>query len=107
MTAPALLDGPMTMNALNSDPLMRRALAAAAPELVGTVSSIVGLSVDVTGLAGAVGDLVEIESSDGERSVAEVVAITPRALRCMPLGPVHGLRVGMQARATGQPLMTP
>ncbi len=107
MTIPALLDGPMTMTSLNSDPVMRRALAAAAPELVGTVSSIVGLSIDVTGLAGAVGDLVEIEGTEGDRTVAEVVAITPRALRCMPLGPVHGLRVGMQARATGQPLMTP
>jgi len=107
MTAPALLDGPMTMPSVNADPVLRRALAAAAPELVGTVSSIVGLSVDITGLAGAVGDLVEIESTDGDRSVAEVVAITPRSLRCMPLGPVHGLRVGMQARATGQPLMTP
>ena len=40
-------------------------------------------------------------------TVAEVVAITPHTLRCMPLGAVHGLRVGMQARATGRPLMTP
>ncbi len=106
MTAPALLDGPMS-KMLTADPLMRRALAAAAPELVGAVSSIVGLSVDVTGLSGAVGDLVEIESGAGSSTLAEVVAVTQRALRCMPLGPVHGLKVGMQARATGFPLMTP
>lgn len=106
MSAPALLDGPMSAT-LTADPVMSRALAAAAPELVGAVSSIVGLSVDVTGLSGAVGDLVEIESGAAQSTLAEVVAVTPRALRCMPLGPVHGLKVGMQARATGFPLMTP
>lgn len=107
MSIPTLLDGHSGFASSTADPTLKRALAAAAPELVGAVSSIVGLSIDVTGLAGAVGDLVAIETDREEPTVAEVVAITPRALRCMPLGSVQGLKVGMQARATGSPLMVP
>ena len=107
MSIPTLLDGHSGYAPTTTDPLLRRALSAAAPELVGAVSSNVGLSIDVTGLAGAVGDLVAIETDREEPTVAEVVAITPRTLRCMPLGSVQGLKVGMQARATGSPLMVP
>ncbi len=107
MSVPTLFDGYPTAASLETDPVLRRALAVAAPERVGAVSQIVGLSIDVTGISGAVGDLVSIESEREEPTVAEVVAITPHALRCMPLGSVHGLRVGMQARATGSPLTTP
>ncbi len=107
MSVPFLMDSHTGLLSLTTDPVLRKALAAAAPERVGAVSSIVGLSIDVTGIAGAVGDLVSIETDRDEPTVAEVVAITPHTLRCMPLGPVHGLRVGMQARATGSPLTTP
>jgi len=92
---------------VTADPVLRRALEVSAPERVGALASIVGLSIDITGISGAVGDLVSIETDNDEPTVAEVVAITPHTLRCMPLGAVHGLRVGMQARATGRPLMTP
>jgi flagellum-specific ATP synthase len=107
MSVPTLFDAYPTAASLEADPVLRRALAAAAPELVGAVSQIVGLSIDVTGISGAVGDLVSIESERDEPTVAEVVAITSHALRCMPLGSVQGLRVGMQVRATGSPLTTP
>lgn len=107
MSAPTLLDGAAGFASTATDPLLRRALEAAQPELVGSVAQIVGLSIDVTGIAGALGDLVSIETDKGEPTVAEVVAVTQRGLRCMPLGPVHGLKVGMQARATGRPLMVP
>lgn len=107
MSVPSLMDPRAGLVSVTADPVLLRALAAAAPERVGAVSSIVGLSIDVTGIAGAVGDLVSIETDRDEPTVAEVVAITPQTLRCMPLGPVHGLRVGMQARATGSPLTTP
>jgi flagellum-specific ATP synthase len=82
-----------------------RARAAAAPERVGTVNAVVGLSVDVAGLPGAVGDVVHID--DAPAVPAEVVAVTPTVLRCMPLGPVTGLRTGMAVRTTGQALTTP
>lgn len=101
MSAPNLLD--ITAGG-GTDTRLERAIAAAAPQLVGTVSTIVGLSLDVAGLPGAVGDLVSVDVPDGEPVIAEVVAVTPRALRCMPLAPVTGLRAGMAVRATGQPL---
>lgn len=82
-----------------------RARAAAAPERVGTVNAVVGLSVDVAGLPGAVGDVVQI--GDEPSVPAEVVAATPTVLRCMPLGPVTGLRTGMAVRTTGEALTAP
>ncbi|WP_182112596.1 MULTISPECIES: FliI/YscN family ATPase [unclassified Actinotalea] len=91
------------MTALLADERFTRALAAAAPQPVGTVDAVVGLSVDVAGLRGAVGDLVLID----DRIAAEVVAVTTRALRCMPLGAVHGLRTGLPVRSTGRPLTAP
>ncbi len=105
MTTPVILDS--APGSRFRSPLIARAAAAGAPELVGSVSSIVGLSVDVAGLQGAVGDLVAIDTGDGGTTEAEVVAVTGDALRCMPLGPVHGLHVGMAARATGRPLTVP
>ncbi|MPV39188.1 FliI/YscN family ATPase [Georgenia subflava] len=83
-----------------------RAVAAAAPQRVGTVRSVVGLSVDVAGLSCAVGDLVDIESGAGTIG-AEVVALEGSGARCMPLGSLDGLRVGAPVRSTGTPLSVP
>ena len=107
MSVPTLMDPHAGVVSVTADPVLRRALEVSAPERVGALASIVGLSIDITGISGAVGDLVSIETDNDAPTVAEVVAITPHTLRCMPLGAVHGLRVGMQARATGRPLMTP
>lgn len=107
MSVPTLMDPHAGIVSVTADPVLRRALEVSAPERVGALASIVGLSIDITGISGAVGDLVSIETDNDAPTVAEVVAITPHTLRCMPLGAVHGLRVGMQARATGRPLMTP
>lgn len=92
-----------------ADDRLARACAVAAPERVGRVSGVVGLSIDVAGLPGAVGDLVLLgdEKADGPQVAAEVVAATETALRCMPLAAVQGLRVGMSARTTGRPLTAP
>ncbi|MFN3865160.1 MAG: FliI/YscN family ATPase [Demequina sp.] len=84
-----------------------RAVTAAVPEAVGTVSQVVGLSIEVVGLPGAVGDLVCIEAAGPSGTLAEVVAATLTALRCMPLAPVQGLRVGLHVRATGSALTVP
>jgi len=68
-------------------------LEAARPERSGTVSRVLGLGVEVRGLEGAVGDLVTI----GDGVPAEVVAAERGVLRCMPLAPTDGLRVGERA----------
>lgn len=96
----------MTTLLTGHDVAWERALAAAAPERVGTVDAVVGLSVDVAGLAGGVGDVLAI-GEPGEQVLVEVVAATSRVLRCLPLGATNGLRVGMPARTTGEPLLVP
>ena len=96
------------MTATPVDERVARAAVAAAPQRVGRVSAVVGLSIDVAGLPGAVGDLLTLgEPVDGPVVTAEVVAATETALRCMPLAAVHGLRVGMAVRTTGRPLRAP
>lgn len=75
---------------------------AVRPERVGEVSQVRGLSVQVRGLEGAVGDVVTLDGVD-----AEVVAIGESGLRCMPLAPVTGLTVGAPVRARGGALRVP
>ncbi|RJK92841.1 FliI/YscN family ATPase [Vallicoccus soli] len=83
------------------------ALAAARPRVTGEVTSIVGLTVSVAGVEAAVGDLVEI-ARDGDACVsAEVVAVGPRELQCMPIGSTHGIRAGLPVLPTGAPLLVP
>jgi flagellar biosynthesis/type III secretory pathway ATPase len=78
---------------------MRPAMSAAEPEVFGRVTAVVGLSVAVSGIKAAVGDLVSI----GERVPAEVVAIDARRLTCLPLGPLAGISAGARVRGTGGP----
>jgi flagellum-specific ATP synthase len=83
--------------------LHQRIAAAATPRVVGRVSSIVGLSVTVAGVSGAVGDLVLI----GEPAApvpAEVVSIDGEKLACLPLGPLVGVGTGSPVTSTGAPL---
>ena len=85
-------------------------LAVARPEVVGRVRQAVGLSVEVEGLDVAIGDLVQLGDGpvgSGTHMPAEVVAATAGAARCMPLAPPHGLRAGLEARATGGSLRVP
>jgi flagellum-specific ATP synthase len=82
----------------------RAALAAARPERVGVVSSIVGLGLEITGLDCAIGDLVTI--GDGALD-AEVIATTRTGIRCMPLSRMTGINAGASARSRGVPLLVP
>ncbi|MET0934134.1 MAG: FliI/YscN family ATPase [Mycetocola sp.] len=79
------------------------ALLAARPERVGSVTSVVGLAVELRGLDSAVGDLVTI----GDDVQAEVVATSRDGIRCMPLGRMTGIKVGAPARSHGRPLLVP
>ena len=78
-------------------------LEAARPERIGRVSRVRGLGVEITGIDGAVGDLVQL----GDGIDAEVVASGPDGLSCMPLAPTAGLTLGMPARARGGRLRVP
>ncbi|MDQ2756933.1 MAG: FliI/YscN family ATPase [Actinomycetota bacterium] len=82
--------------------LAARALGAVRPLPLGRVTEVLGLQVRVSGLAAAVGDLVEI---DGAPPVlAEVVASGPTGLVCLPLGSTTGLTSGAGVRTAGGPL---
>ena len=83
------------------------ALAAAAPERVGTVRTVVGLSVEVAGVDVPVGGLVRIGEPGEAGVLAEVVAATRDTARCMPLGPLDGLRAGTPVRSLGRSLTAP
>jgi flagellum-specific ATP synthase len=78
-------------------------LEAARPERRGLVSRVRGLGVEVQGLDGAVGDLVEL----AEGIQAEIVATGPDGLSCMPLSSTAGLTIGMPVRGLGGPLRVP
>ncbi|MDQ1606926.1 MAG: flagellum-specific synthase, partial [Microbacteriaceae bacterium] len=56
------------------------AIAAAAPQRVGVVSSIIGLGIELSGLDCAIGELVVIGTDPGIE--AEVVAATRDGVRC-------------------------
>ncbi|MCU1424395.1 MAG: fliI [Microbacteriaceae bacterium] len=81
------------------------AIRAASPQRVGTVTSIVGLGLEVSGLDCAIGDLVRI--GDGSPVVAEVIATTRTGLRCMPLSRLAGISAGAPVRAEGSPMLVP
>ena len=81
------------------------ALAAAAPERIGTVTAVLGLGLEVTGLDCAVGDLITVGEVPGLD--AEVVASVSGSIRCMPLGRLTGVAAGDPARSKGAPLLVP
>lgn len=82
-----------------------RALRAARPEVVGTVTGVVGLGLEVSGLPCVVGDLVLI--GDTNPVEAEVVATSRDTIRLMPLGRLDGIGSGASARAKGVAALVP
>ncbi|MFE7843684.1 FliI/YscN family ATPase [Microbacterium sp. NPDC057407] len=84
-----------------------RAVSAARPERSGTVTGVVGLSVEVRGIGAALGDRVRIETSHGRPVDAEVVAVDGGSARCMPLGPMSGIVARARVRHAGAPLQVP
>jgi flagellum-specific ATP synthase len=88
---------------------LEAALRAAAPERVGVVSAVIGLTAQVRGLRCAVGGLVTITGSQpgGRNTDAEVVAVGRDTLTIMPLGRMEGLAQGDLVRARIEPLLVP
>jgi flagellum-specific ATP synthase len=78
-------------------------IAAGRPRVTGRVTGAVGLSVNVAGIPGRVGDLVRIGEGD-TGMYAEVAAISGDELTCMPLGELAGIGAGSPVEATGSPL---
>jgi flagellum-specific ATP synthase len=86
--------------------VLSRARAAARPQVTGSVTGAMGLTLTVDGISAAVGDLVEVNPRD-RPLLAEVVAVGRERLTCMPLGNLSGIHAGAPVRATGMPLQVP
>ncbi len=72
----------------------------------GTIAEAVGLTVEVAGLGGTVGEVVTLPTAQGPVA-AEIVGFRgPRAL-LMPLGELAGLAAGAQVETIGAPLSVP
>jgi len=92
-------------------PIWRRALqrqrqrveAALPPAVEGSLTRMVGLTLEATGCQAAVGDICDLMANDGTRVEAEVVGFAGDRLFLMPTSELHGLapsaRVIPQQRA--------
>ncbi|HEY8416577.1 MAG TPA: hypothetical protein VIK93_00925, partial [Limnochordales bacterium] len=92
-------------------PLERlRAAVAQAPDIpsYGTVSRMVGLTIEGRGPLCTVGEACRIHPVGGGPPVpAEVVGFHERAVLLMPLGDVTGLGPGSRIESLGRPLSVP
>jgi flagellum-specific ATP synthase len=82
------------------------ALAAARPQRMGRVTRLVGLQLEVEGVAAAIGDSVQVMVGR-EPLEAEVVAVHGDSLICMPVGRLEGVRYGTPVSTTGRPFEIP
>ena len=82
----------------NSDPL----------EHAGRVTKIVGLAVEASGPSSKIGDICELYTLDGERSMrAEIVGFRDGQTLLMPFGSVEGIGLGSYVVYTGSSLRVP
>lgn len=90
--------------------LVRRRLTAAAsaarPQIEGSVTTVVGLGIDVSGLQAAVGGLVEVRTANGPLP-AQVVAVHRERLTCLPLGSTSGVAAGDSVLASARAVSVP
>jgi flagellar biosynthesis/type III secretory pathway ATPase len=92
-----------TLPAREGIPALSRVVEVLRPRVLGTVSELVGLHLEVRGLRAAAGDLVSVETAGGPL-LAEVAALRPGSAICLPLGKTTGVRVGDLVHHTGGPL---
>ena len=88
--------------------LLDQVLAAARPERVGAVDSVVGLGVRITGIPAAIGELLLIGGDGTARGTrAEVVAVARGVVTAMPLDALNSVTAGTEVRTTGRPMTVP
>ena len=77
-------------------------------EYAGRVTKIVGLAVEATGPASKIGDVCNMHTLDGERSIqAEIVGFRDGQTLLMPFGSVEGIGLGSYVVYTGTSLKVP
>ncbi|AIV40083.1 MULTISPECIES: FliI/YscN family ATPase [unclassified Curtobacterium] len=83
------------------------AIALAAPQRVGLVTSAVGLGLTVAGVEARIGDVLTVGTEGSPQTPVEVVATDPTGVRCMPLGRLVAVTAGTPVRPTGRPVLVP
>jgi flagellum-specific ATP synthase len=68
-----------------------RAAALPSPPVEGSLTRMVGLTLEASGCQAAVGDVCDLLNGDGSKVEAEVVGFAGDKLFLMPTGEVHGL----------------
>ena len=91
---------------------LARAAVVASPRPQGVVSEVVGLGIGVRGLTAAVGQLVTVHrhapgAAGPAKLPAQVVAIHPGGLTCMPLGSTAGVSAGDPVEGSADTLRIP
>lgn len=76
-------------------------------EVRGRITRVVGLLVESSGPAAAVGELCALAAGDALFGYAEVVGFRETTTLLMPLGGMDGIRPGLEVVATGKPLQVP
>jgi len=79
-------------------PGLDAALRVAAPQRLGVVSSVVGLSIEVRGVSAPVGALLRIGADDAPGILAEITAVRKKSVTCMPLRQSEQLAAGTPVR---------
>ena len=80
-------------------------------ENIGKITQIIGAVLDIKfpeGKIPEINEAIEITRKNGERLVAEVAShLGDDTVKCIAMGPTDGLVRGMDAKATGAPIMVP
>jgi len=77
-------------------------------EYAGRVTKIVGLAVEASGPASKIGDICQMRTMDGKRSVrAEIIGFRDGRTLLMPFGSVQGVGLGSYVIYTGSSLRVP
>lgn len=80
---------------------MRRVERTPAPPVEGSLTRMIGLTLEAVGCQASIGDTCDVIAGDGSRIESEVVGFSGDRLYLMPTGEVHGL--GPNARVVPRP----
>lgn len=70
----------------------------------GKIKQLIGLVIESAGPAASIGEVCNLECSGEKVGMAEVVGFRDESTLLMPLGPLEGIRPGLDVVATGAPL---
>jgi flagellum-specific ATP synthase len=97
---------PLDVQALDLSPYFERLERLNTARRTGTIAEAVGLTVEVAGLGGTVGEVVTLPTAQGPVA-AEIVGFRGPRVLLMPLGELVGLAAGARVETTGAPLSVP